>query len=262
MSWFKNSLPQFSNSIKKKTTNCCPPCSGGRHKRQRLWFNWKSNEIRSWTVAATTTLITEKRGWFMCTTRLRQWTMAATITTVYGLPPWLQAHLLLRRRNLLLPHPSDDVRWCRITTTAKLWLQSPSPHGYCEKIVSVLPKTRIAGKHKKVTWKDSWSKRLRKRNYVWKGETVYLIYQWGSAARHSEVNEWDLTGSVMIRYTIQIKISLDSLHLVLENKKSCTLKFDRIAGKTWDMRRKRFLEVHLFCDEFQPRKINGKISFI
>lgn len=67
------------------------------------------------------------------------------------------------------------------------------------------------------------------------------MYHWGSAARHFEVNECDLTGSITTKYTIQISIFIEPFTLGfrwMESKKPCILKFDRIAGKTWEMRRK------------------------
>lgn len=49
-----------------------------------------------------------------------------------------------------------------------------------------------------------------------KWENVYLMNHWGSAARHFEDNECDLTGSIMKKSTIQISIQLGSLCLVLD----------------------------------------------
>lgn len=82
------------------------------------------------------------------------------------------------------------------------------------------------------------------------------MYHWGSAARHFEVNECDLTGSLMRKCRIQVSIFLGHLNLgfrQLANKKPCILKFARITSKkTWGMRSKYegFQEMLLVCDEF------------
>lgn len=67
------------------------------------------------------------------------------------------------------------------------------------------------------------------------------MYHWGSAERHFEVNECDLTGSNNDKIHNTNKYFIGPFILGsrwMENKKPCILKFDRISGKTWDMRRK------------------------